>query len=323
MPLLRRAALYARRASGSTSAAEKASVVIECPDKLGLVANVAQLVARRGGNITTIDQYLAPAQEPELRRPEATFRDWWRDQHPEWYKNNFLLRVEFSFQSQSWQRVGVREDLENLAAEFGGSSSVRFHEEPLTAAILASKSDHCTAELLYRWKSGELRCRISKVISNHETLRSLAESYKLPFYHLPVRADEKFETEILDHVTHSSDFLVLARYMQILSPQFLNAYRRPIINIHHGLLPAFKGSRPYEQMYRAGVKIIGATAHYVTPELDEGPIIHQEVAPVNHRLSTSELKQVGIGLERSSLVSAVKKHVDNKLVRFGDRVIVF
>ncbi|KAJ8907802.1 hypothetical protein NDN08_007906 [Rhodosorus marinus] len=300
---------------------KRISAVVECPDQLGIVASITNFLSSRNANITAVDQYLAPLCGDEVHSKDGLERE--SHSRSSDAIKNFIMRFEFSYTDSNWTREDIESDMDELERNLNGKVTLRYESEPLSLAILLSKSSHCADELLYRWRTGELPCKITSIMSNHKSAETLAKAYDLPFVFVDVSRPDKSEGEILGRVVETTDLLVLARYMQILSSHFLDSYKKPIINIHHGLLPAFKGARPYHQMYEAGVKIIGATAHYVSPQLDAGPIIQQDVAPVNHRMSIAELKQVGIGLERSALVSGVKKHLENKLVRFGDRVIVF
>jgi formyltetrahydrofolate deformylase len=192
-------------------------------------------------------------------------------------------------------------------------------------AILVSRYDHCLAELLWRWRRGELYADIPLVVSNHADMATEAERFGIDFEHIPVLRDAKpaAERALLELLGGSFDLIVLARYMQILSPEFLGAVRTPIINIHHSFLPAFAGANPYARAYERGVKLIGATAHYVTEELDAGPIIEQDVARVTHREHVDELVRAGADLERSVLLRAVQWHLEDRVLVHGSRTIVF
>lgn len=193
-------------------------------------------------------------------------------------------------------------------------------------AIFVSKEEHCLLELLWKWRSGELAVDIPLVISNHPTLRHTVESYGIPYYHIPVTPETKEEAEkeaiALLH-EYDVDFIVLARYMQILSPAFVETFPQRIINIHHSFLPAFIGANPYAKAFERGVKLIGATAHYVTNELDEGPIIEQDVLRVNHRYTTNDLKVTGRQIERIALARAVKWHIEDRIIVHENKTVVF
>jgi formyltetrahydrofolate deformylase len=193
-------------------------------------------------------------------------------------------------------------------------------------AIFVSKFDHCFHDLVLRWKAGEFRCDIAAVVSNHTDLAAAAKGYGLSFHHLSVapatkRADERRQIAVLQQL--EIELVVLARYMQVLSPEFLNEFGRPIINIHHSFLPAFAGGRPYHQAHERGVKLIGATAHYATAVLDDGPIIQQDVARVTHRQGVTDLVRQGRDLEKMVLAQAVRWHLENRVLVYGNKTVVF
>jgi formyltetrahydrofolate deformylase len=192
-------------------------------------------------------------------------------------------------------------------------------------AIFVSKADHCLNELLWRWKSKEIPVDIPLVISNHPDLKETVEAYGIPYYHIPISNETKEEAEqkVLELLEGKVDFIVLARYMQILSPNFISQYPNQIINIHHSFLPAFVGANPYVRAFNRGVKLIGATAHYVTNDLDEGPIIEQDVQRINHRYSVEDLKTAGRHVEKRVLAEAVAWHVEDKVLVHGNKTIVF
>jgi formyltetrahydrofolate deformylase len=203
---------------------------------------------------------------------------------------------------------------------------VSYTDAPKRMAIMVSRYDHCLIDLLWRWDAGELKAQIPLVVSNHPDLAARAESYGIPFYHLPVTKETKAQQEsrILDLLFERGvNLVVLARYMQILSPKFVGAYPKRIINIHHSFLPAFAGADPYHRAYERGVKTIGATAHYVTEELDAGPIIHQDVAHVTHRDTAEDLARLGREVERMVLARAVRWHLEDRVLVDGNRTIVF
>lgn len=214
---------------------------------------------------------------------------------------------------------------EVVARPFGMSWRVAYADQRKRMAVLVSKTDHCLLELLWRVRSGEFDVDIPLVISNHDLLRETTEAFGIPFYHLPVTPETKAEQEaqLLALLEGRVDLVVLARYMQILSPEVVSRYRGRIINIHHSFLPAFVGANPYKQAYERGVKLIGATAHYVTDELDEGPIIAQDVARVSHRESVADLVGVGRELERTVLARAVAAHLEDRVLIFGNKTVVF
>jgi formyltetrahydrofolate deformylase len=193
-------------------------------------------------------------------------------------------------------------------------------------AVFVSKFDHCLADLLYRYQSGELRCELPIILSNHEDTRWLAEAYRVPYQHLAVQKDAKHEaeqTQLAILRDQRIDFIVLARYMQVLSPDFIRHFPNRIINIHHSFLPAFHGAKPYHRAFERGVKLIGATAHYVTETLDDGPIIEQDVARISHRDNLDDLINKGADLEKVVLSRAVKWHLDNRVLVYANKTVVF
>jgi len=272
-------------------------LVISCPDRPGIVAAVSDFLFRSGANIVHSDQHSTHI-EPRM----------------------FFLRIEF-------EGVNPRE-LEAAFAPISArfSMSARFvADRPLKRlAIFVSKEDHCLQELLWQIKSGDIPAEVALVISNHEVLRADAETFGIPFHHVPVTAATKAEAEARQlALVEGVDLVILAKYMQILSPEFLRTWERRVINIHHSFLPAFVGARPYHQAYERGVKLIGATAHYVTSDLDAGPIIEQDVHRVDHRAEISELRRLGRQVERSALAKAVKWHVEDRVLVDGNRTVVF
>lgn len=279
-----------------------AILLISCPDQKGLVAAIAEFLLRHNANILHADQH----QDAELKL--------------------FLMRVE-------WEMAGFELDPADFSAAFTPLAE-RFEMRwrlALSAnkprmAIFVSKFDHCLADLLYRYQTGELHCELPIIISNHEDTRWLADAYRIPFQHLAMNKDDKGETERLQrailHDLHI-DFIVLARYMQVLSPDFLRHYPNRIINIHHSFLPAFHGAKPYHRAFERGVKLIGATAHYVTETLDDGPIIEQDVARISHRDHLEDLIHKGADLEKVVLSHAVKWHLDNRVLVYANKTVVF
>lgn len=203
--------------------------------------------------------------------------------------------------------------------------SVHYSRQRKRAGIFVSRFDHCLTDLLWRWKSGELAMEIPFIISNHRDLESLAQMYDVPYYHFPARKEHRKDDQehILDFIGDKVDFLILARYMQILEPFVVHAYPNRIINIHHSFLPAFVGAKPYERAFERGVKLIGATAHYVTESLDEGPIIAQDVIHCNHRDTLEDLIRKGRDVERRVLAEAVRLHTEDRVLVYGNKTIVF
>ncbi len=277
-----------------------ATLLIICPDRPGLVAAVSTFLFEEGANILHADQHV--------------------DQE----ENLFLQRVEF-------ETDGI--DLDELEARFGAMAgpkgmrwSLRRSTRDTKVAILVSRQGHCLTDLLARWQMEELSGHPVAVISNHPEHEDLVTHFGLPYHHLPVTQETKAlqegrVLEVLEDV--GADLIILARYMQILSPGFVERYPNRIINIHHSFLPAFAGGRPYHQAHERGVKVIGATAHYVTAELDQGPIIDQDVTRISHRDSVPDLVQKGRDLEKVVLARAVRAHLENQILVYRNRTVVF
>lgn len=284
-----------------------AVLLISCPDRKGEVATIAEFVYRHGGNILHADE------------------------HADEQSGLFLMRVEFDH--QDFDLDLSQPDLADFSKQFSPIAETFAMKWRLALAaqrprmvIFVSKYDHCLADLLYRQQSGELRCEIPLIISNHADAQPIAEFYKIPYEIVPVNRDIKSHAEKKIHALiadHGADFLVLARYMQILSNDFVSRYPRRIINIHHSFLPAFVGARPYHQAFERGVKLIGATSHYVTEQLDDGPIIEQDVVRVSHRDSVEDLVRKGRDLEKIVLSRAVRVHVENRVLVYGNKTVVF
>jgi formyltetrahydrofolate deformylase len=272
------------------------------PDQPGLVAKTAGWIHQRGGNVLHADQHLD------------------RDE------NIFFQRVE-------WQPSSDREldeemnSFRNLVVdELGMQLRLARGDQRPRVALMVTKEDHCFHDLALRNRAGELDTELVGVLSNHDTLSGVAESYGLPFVHIPVTKETKKESEArqLEWLSeHKVDLLILARYMQVLSPEFLEKVGCPVINIHHSFLPSFAGAKPYHQAHKRGVKLIGATAHYVTQDLDEGPIIEQDVARVSHRHGTKELIERGRDLEKLVLAAAVRRHLQHRVLVYGNKTVVF
>lgn len=278
---------------------------ISCPDKKGLIAAISSFVAMHDGNIISADQYVSEEG---------------------WLCNKFFMRLEIEGEGFGLERDEFSAAFAPLARQHGMDWQVSYTDAPKKMAILVSKYDHCLLDLLWRWDAGELDARIPLVVSNHPDLRSRADLYDIPFHHLPVTKGIKAEQEaaILDLLAeHEIDLVVLARYMQILTPRFVGAYPDRIINIHHSFLPAFVGADPYHQAHERGVKVIGATAHYVTEDLDAGPIIYQDVAHVTHRDTVDDLVRHGREIERRVLARAVRWHLEDRVLVDGNRTVVF
>ncbi|SOD72669.1 formyltetrahydrofolate deformylase [Jatrophihabitans sp. GAS493] len=279
-----------------------AVLLLSCPDQRGLVAAVADFVLRHGGNVVHAEQ------------------------HVDREAGVFFQRVEFDLDGGDLARDEVAPAFAEVARRFQMNVAVRFTDERPRIALLASKQPHCLADLLARWRADELPAEVVAVISNHEDHAALAHFSGAPFHYLPVTPPTKAQQErqILQVLAEADvELVVLARYMQVLGPPLLDAYPARIINIHHSFLPAFVGARPYHQAQTRGVKIIGATAHYASADLDEGPIIAQDVEAVSHRDSVSDLVRKGRDLETVVLARAVRAHLEHRTLVFGNKTIVF
>ncbi len=279
-----------------------AVLLISCADQKGLVAAVSDFLYRNGGNIVHADQ------------------------HTDREEGVFLQRVEWEIEGFAVARDGIAEAFRPIAERFGMTWSLRFSDEMPRVAILVSKMHHCLFDLLARWRLDELRCAIPLIISNHDDARSIADEFGISFHHLPVTSATKAGQEasvgaLLD--AERIDVTIMARYMQVLSDECISRRPNRIINIHHSFLPAFAGARPYHQAHERGVKIIGATAHYATAELDQGPIIDQGVAPVSHRDSVDDLVRKGRDLEKVVLARAVDLHLRHRVLVYGNKTVVF
>jgi len=275
-------------------------LLLQCRDQRGIVAGVSQFIFERGGNIVNADQHTTGAEG-----------------------GYFFMRVEFLIDLKRYGKERLSEEFRPLAAKFNASWNIYRRDETLRMGILVSRPDHCLVELLYLWRCGQLRGEISFVISNYEGHSELVEQFKAPFYYIPANKINRCEDEILALAKNNSDFLVLARYMLVLSPKFLKQYGKDIVNIHHGFLPSFKGSDPYRQALETGVKVIGATAHFVTEQLDEGPIISQRVERVSHKDDYKALVEKGKNLEKRALSDALQSYLDYRIIRHRDTTIVF
>lgn len=278
-------------------------LIIKCSDRPGIVAAVSQFLFEHGSNIIESSQY---SSDPE--------------------GGEFFMRIEFHCQGLLNKRKQLEEDFKQLAERFSMSYQFTYANERKRTAIYVSNEPYCLMELLWEWQNGDLDTDIEVVISNHETAREIVESYGIPFYYIPANKDirEQVEAKQLALMKkYNIDLIVLARYMQILTPHFVEQYPNRIINIHHSFLPAFIGARPYERAYERGVKLIGATSHYVTNELDEGPIIEQDIERVDHRMHVEELKKIGRQVERRVLAKAVKWHLEDRIIVQDNKTIVF
>lgn len=271
------------------------------PDHKGIVAKVSGWIFENSGNIIHADQH--------------------RDQE----EGIFFQRVEWGNEGDQPAET-VANSFQQFAESVGMKSFVAVSNAKPKIALFVSKFDHCYHDLILRWKAGEFDCDISLIVSNHEDLRSTSDHYGIPFHYIPVTKETKMEAEAQQLALlreHDIELVVLARYMQVLSADFLNKFEKPVINIHHSFLPAFVGARPYHQAFRKGVKIIGATAHYVTADLDQGPIIHQGVANVTHRHSIEAFIQKGRDLEKMTLSQAVRWQLENRILVYENKTVVF
>jgi formyltetrahydrofolate deformylase len=276
-------------------------LLISCPDRKGLIAALSSFIAMHDGNILSADQYVSDS-------------------------GTFFMRLEIEGEGFGLARDEFAGAFAPLARRHDMDWRLSHTDTPKRMAILVSRYDHCLIDLLWRWDSGELEAEIPLVVSNHPDLASRAEIYGIPLHHLPLTKETKAEQEgkVLNLLReHKVDLVVLARYMQILTPTFVGAYPGRIINIHHSFLPAFAGADPYRRAHERGVKTIGATAHYVTEELDAGPIIHQDVVHVTHRDTVEDLVRVGREVERRVLARAVRWHLEDRILVDGNRTVVF
>jgi len=281
----------------------KIIILIHCKDRPNIIATVTNFIAENGGNIIHIEQHVDREQDI------------------------FFMRLESEFLSTSFSASAFKTVFKtDLASTFEMKWRIYSSEIKPKMALFISKYDHCLYDLLGRYNSGELNLDIPFIISNHLDLKPIADSFKIPFYHIPVTKETKEQAEDAQLKllkAHNIDFIVLARYMQIVSAKLINEYPNKIINIHHSFLPAFVGAKPYHSAYKRGVKIIGATSHYVTEALDAGPIIEQDVTRVTHSHAISDLISKGRDLEKIVLANAVKLHAERKVMVFNNKTVVF
>ena len=280
-----------------------ATMLIHCPDEKGIILSVTNYISRNNGNIVDLDQHVDSEQKI------------------------FFMRVEWTLSDFNIPR-------ENIGAHFGSEVAqkyqmqytIHFRDEKIRMALMVSKMDHCFNDTLSRYKSGEWNVEIPLIISNHPEMEETANRFGVPYYYIPVSKQTKVEQEkkqlqLLSD--HNIDFVVLARYMQILSENFIKDYSNRIINIHHSFLPAFPGAKPYHSAHERGVKIIGATSHYVTKELDAGPIIAQSTANISHKDRVEDLVRKGRDIEKAVLSRAIWYHVNRRILSYGNRTIIF
>lgn len=282
--------------------ANTARLLITCADRSGIVQAVSGFLYHQGANITALDQYATQAQG-----------------------GTYFMRVEFEISQLIERRNSLCDSfVETVANRYEMTWQLTAVGDIKKVGILVSKYDHALLELLWRHARGLLPCEITQVISNHEDLREAVENFGIPYTVIKVTKDNKAEAEAqINELMSGNDLLVLARYMQILSSEFVEKWPMKVINIHHSFLPAFVGADPYRQAYDKGVKLIGATAHYVTAELDQGPIIEQGVERVSHRYSVTDLRELGEDVERNVLTRAVRWHLEDRIIVHGNKTIIF
>jgi formyltetrahydrofolate deformylase len=295
---------------------DSAVLLISCPDRKGLVARVATMLYERGANILHADQHQDHGLGLFFMRVE-----WALNGHAEGETD-----ADSSTETASFDLEEFRSAFAPLAAELDMRWKLSTSARRPKVALFCSQYLHCMADLLHRWRTGELLCEIPLIISNHRDVENLAAFYGIPFEHVPVTASTRAEAEarhleLLEN--HGVELVVLARYMQILSPNFITHFPASIINVHHSFLPAFTGAKPYHAAHARGVKLIGATSHYVTEVLDDGPIIEQDVARISHRDQVEDLVARGRDLERMVLSRAVRWHLDRRILCFGNKTVVF
>jgi formyltetrahydrofolate deformylase len=279
-----------------------ATLLIKCADRKGLVRDISDFIWRNGGNILHADH------------------------HIDFESRQFFSRVEWDLHDFALPASEIGHSFEPLAQRSNMEWELRFSDEEPAVAIIVSRLDHCLVDLLHRWELGELRGKVAAVMSNHPELRNAVERHGIPYHHFPITAQNKQRQELEELKLLRSlhvDLVILARYMQILSDEFVAAYQNRIINIHHSFLPAFVGSSPYARAYERGVKLIGATSHYVTTIPDAGPIIEQDVVRVTHRDTLADLIRKGRDLERLVLARGVRLHLEGRVLLYANKTVIF
>ncbi len=292
-----------RATPGIRSDADHGRLLIQCADQPGIVSAISTFLTQAGANIISLDQFSTA---------EAG--------------GQFFQRTEFHLPGLTAARPDLEQGFAaDVAERFGMSFRLTEAAKPKRVAILVSKTDHCLLDLLWRHRRGELDMTVAMVISNHPDLADAVRPFGVPYFHIPATRDNRAEAEarILDLLAGNVDLVVLARYMQIITPDFLEQVGVPLINIHHSFLPAFIGAGPYQKAKDRGVKLIGATAHYVTADLDEGPIIEQDVVRVDHRHTAADLARLGADVERAVLSRAVRWHLEDRVAVHGNTTIAF
>ncbi len=290
-------------AKSETQLQNCARILVKCPDRPGIVAVLSSFLHKHDANIIESSQY---SSDPE--------------------NGTFFIRIEYHCEQLVRKRDEMEREFASIVAEHQMEYSFHYRAIRQRAAIYVSKETHCLMELLWEWQNGDLEMDIAVVISNAEAARPIVESLGIPFYYIPANKDIREQVEqqqIRLMEEYKVDILILARYMQILTPNFVSHFENRIINIHHSFLPAFIGADPYTRAFNRGVKLIGATSHYVTNDLDEGPIIEQDVERVDHRADVQTLKKIGRKIERRVLANAVKWHLENRIIVEENKTIVF
>ncbi len=275
-------------------------LLFQCRDQKGIVAKISDFILKHDANIITADQHSTD--------PQGGY---------------FFIRVEFILDQDQYAKKDLISAFSPVGKEFGADWNFYDKSEKLRMGVFVSEPDHCLVDLLYLWNAGELKVKIPFVLSNCEKHRKVVTGCNIPFYYVPANKDNRRESELLSYAAGSTDFLVLARYMLVLSPDFLKKYNQDIINIHHGFLPFFKGADPAARALVEGVKVIGSTAHFVNNGLDEGPIIAQEVEHVSHKDDREELIRKGKNLEKRALAAAVSSYIDYRVIKHENKTIVF
>jgi formyltetrahydrofolate deformylase len=286
----------------SSLPADRATLLVSCPDRRGIVAALAQVLYGHGANIFDSDQHTDPVAA------------------------QFFQRLHFDLSELQTDRGTLERAIQEVAERFGMQCELRYQNRAKRVAIFVSKYDHCLYDLLLRHRSGELRCELPLIVSNHPDLERVAQQFGVPFELVPVSVENKVQAEARQRDLlreQGVELLVLARYMQILSGEFVTGFAGKIINIHPSFLPAFVGGKPYHQAYQRGVKLIGATAHYASAVLDEGPIIEQDVVRSSHRDSIDDLVRKGRDLEKVVLARAVRLHLEDRVLVYGNKTVVF
>ena len=282
--------------------AHLATLLVGCPDRKGIVASLAQLLYGHGANILDSDQHSDPVE------------------------GQFFQRIRFDLSTLTTDRIALENGILEVAERFKMDWRLAYGNRTRRVAIFASKHTHCLYDLLIRYRAGELACEVAMVVSNHADAAAIAQHFEVPFHHLPITAEGRVgqEAAAIELVERAGvDLIVLARYMQILSPEFVARFPSRIINIHHSFLPAFVGANPYRQAYVRGVKLIGATSHYVTADLDQGPIIEQATIRCSHRDTVDDLVRKGKDLEKIVLAAAVRWHLDDRVLVYAGKTVVF